>query len=173
MKIKLVILLLLFSVYSFSKETYTKHKSSKYGYTIEYPSTFIKKEAKGKHIDLKVVNKKGYSIIVIVNTLLPQEKKLTISDLLKIPDIEWEQSIQMPNMKIVKKGKCLTDQGREGVFLNYTEIGIEANAVKLYHMNYIFLKDGLIYNVNATCDVSNISTMQSVFFRTLQSFTIN
>lgn len=161
---------LLLNILLFATTTYKIFKSTKYKYSIEYPSNFIKKEAKGKNIDFKVADDKtGNSIVIVVKALLPYEKNTTIYDYIKPPNEYIEQAIQLPNVKIEKKGICQTEDGRKGAYLHYTSKEINYT---LFFMNYTFIEKGIVYVVTATCNENQKSAMQPIFFRTLQSFSL-
>lgn len=167
-KITLLILMLTFHL-AYAQNSYRSYKSLKYNYSIEYPNSFTKKNIIGKNIDFKVVDSNGNSIIVVVKKLLGQGEKLTINDILKIPSASWESNLQLPNVKVVKKGKVSVD-GQLGMFLFYTSKDIN-DPITLYYMNYFFIFNEYIYNLTATCNIKDISHMQPIFFRALQSFT--
>lgn len=154
---------------SFSQNTYQTHTSLKYQYSIEFPNTFIKQNIIGANIDFKVANNKGNSIIIIVKKLLSQEVNMTTNDILKIPSESWENNLQLPQVKVIKKGVVSVDS-REGMFLHYTSTDY-GNSITSYHTNYLFIFKGYLYNLTATCDIKDLSKMQPVFFRALQSFT--
>lgn len=66
MKKLLIIFLTLTFYVAFTQNSYLIYSSSKYYYTIEYSSSFVKRNIIGKNIDFKVVDNKGNSILVVV-----------------------------------------------------------------------------------------------------------
>lgn len=167
-----VIFMLLFQTCLWGQVNFNNFKSSKYGYTIEYPTDFSFKEATGRNVDFKVVNPNGSSIITVVRELPYEERNLTASDLLLIPNEQWEQSLPLPNVTVLKKGKCTTNQGK-GMFIHYTSKNMGTDAYTLYYMNYMFIHNGYIYTVTTACDVNDLALMQAKFFRALESFSLN
>jgi hypothetical protein len=165
----LLLFLTLTSQIAFTQNSYHTYLSLRYSYSIEYSSSFAKQSIIGKNIDFKVADREGNSIIVVVKKLLTQEEDMTITDILNIPSSSWEANVQLPNVKVIKKGEVSVDS-RKGMFLHYTSKDIDS-PMTLYHTNYFFLFEGYLYNLSATCDINDISKMQPIFFRALQSFT--
>ncbi len=157
----------LFNAFSNSFELF--HRSPKYLYSIEIPKGFSQMEIIGKNVDLKYGDEKGNSIIVIVKKLLPQEQAMTANDLLNIPNSYWETNLQLPNVKIKKKGKVSVDY-QDGMFLHYTSKH-DSESYTLYYTNYLFIFNGYQYCLTATCEDTDLAKMQPIFFRALQSFT--
>jgi hypothetical protein len=155
------------SVFPQSK-TYKTYVSAKWGYSIEYQTTFSPKEATGRNVDFKVADSNGNSIIVVVKKLLPQEEKVTVDDLLSIPASTWENNLQLPNVKVIKKGIVYVGN-QKGMFLHYTSKDLTKNYT-LYYTNYFFYYKGYNYTLTGTCEIDNLSKMQPVFFRAFDSF---
>jgi hypothetical protein len=89
----------LFSTYINSFELY--HRSLKYSYSIEIPKGYSQEEIVGKNVDLKYVNDKGYSIVLVVKKL-PKNEKATIEDMLTLSDDFWIKMSLYSEMKIIK-----------------------------------------------------------------------
>jgi len=149
-------------------KSYKTYVSSKWGYSIEYQTTFVPKEATGRNVDFKVVDPNGNSIVVVVKKLLPQEEKVTVDDLLSIPASTWENNLQLPNVKVIKKGIVYVGN-QKGMFLHYTSKDLTKNYT-LYYTNYFFYYKGYNYTLTGTCEIDNLSKMQPVFFRAFDSF---
>lgn len=149
-------------------KSYKTYVSNKWGYSIEYQTTFSPKEITGRNIDFKVSDSNGNSIIVVVKKLMPQEEKVTIDDLLSIPASTWENNLQLPNVKVIKKGVVYVDN-QKGMFLHYTSEDLVKNYT-LYYTNYFFYYKGYNYTLTATCDINKLSNMQPIFFRAMDSF---
>lgn len=90
----------LFSSHIDSFELY--HKSRKYSYSIEIPKGYSQQEIVGKNVDLKYVNDKGYSIILVVKKL-PQNAKESIDDMSTVSNDTWIKMSPFSEMKIIKK----------------------------------------------------------------------
>lgn len=149
-------------------KSYKNYVSEKWGYSIEYQTTFSHKEATGRNVDFKVADARGNSVIVVVKKLLPQEEKVTIDDLLSIPASTWENNLQLPNVKVIKKGVVFVDN-QKGMFLHYTSEDLVKDYT-LYYTNYFFYYKGNNFTLTATCDINNLAQMQSTFFRAMDSF---
>jgi len=167
-KILILVLTLSFQL-TFAQKTYQTYTSSNYNYSIEYRSDFIKRDIIGKNIDFKVADDNGNSIIVIVKKLLPQERNMTTDDMLNIPNEYWEANLQLPKVKVIKKGIVYVDSIK-GMFLHYSSTELD-DSYTLYYTNYFFVVSGYLYHITATCDLVDLSKMQPIFFRALHSFT--
>lgn len=154
----------LFSNYINSLELY--HKSPKYSYSIEIPKGYSQEKIVGKNVDLKYVNDKGYSIVLVVKKL-PQNEKASIDDMLSLSDDFWIKMSPYSDMKIIKKGIVFVDNTK-GFFMSYTAKE-EIDKDPLYYNNYMFIKNGVIYTLTTTCKQEDIYDMRSVFFRVSNS----
>ncbi len=154
----------LFSTYINSFELY--HKSPKYSYSIEIPKGYSQEKIVGKNVDLKYVNDKGYSIVLVVKKL-PQNEKASIDDMLALSDDFWIKMSPYSDMKIIKKGTVFVDNTK-GFFMSYTAKEI-IDKDPLYYNNYMFIKNGVIYTLTTTCKQEDIYDMRSVFFRVSNS----
>ena len=169
---KTITIILLLSLCQFvlsQTKTYKTYVSEKYGYTIEYQTTFSIKEKTGRNIDFKVADSNGSSIIIVVKKLMPQEEKTTIDDILSIPSSFWENNSQLPNVKVIKKAFVYVNN-QKGMFLHLTSEDLVEHYT-LYYTTYIFLYRGYNYTLTATCDINNLNSMQTVIFRAFDSFT--
>ncbi len=166
-KLFLSIIALSASQFSIGQTNYKTYKSPKYGYAIEHQTAFKTQNIIGSNIDYKVADPNGNSIIVIVKNL-NSNARVTSEDLLNIPNSNWEANLQLPNVKIIKKGKAYVD-GEDGMFLHYTSKDI-SKGYTLYYTNYMFVVGGYLFTLTATCDLDNLARMQPIFFRSLQSF---
>jgi hypothetical protein len=170
MKIWSIVIFLSLNLFVSSQtKSYKTYNSNKYGYSIEYQTTFSPKEITGRNIDFKVGNLNGNSIIVVVKKLTPQEEKVTIDDLLTIPASTWENNMQLPNVKVIKKGIVYVDS-QKGMFMHYTSEDLVKN-YRLYYTNYFFYYKGYNYTLTGTCDINDLNKMQPIFFRAFDSFT--
>lgn len=154
----------LFSAFINSFELY--HKSPKYSYSIEIPKGYGQEEIVGKNVDLKYVNDKGYSIVLVVKKL-PQNEKASIDDMLSLSDDFWIKMSPYSEMKIIKKGTVFVDNTK-GFFMSYTAKEV-IDKQPLYYSNYMFIKNGVIYTLTANCKKDDIYNMRSVFFRVSNS----
>ncbi|MDC9723476.1 MAG: hypothetical protein PSN34_12000 [Urechidicola sp.] len=154
----------LFSNYINSFELY--HKSPKYSYSIEIPKGYSQQEIVGKNVDLKYVNDKGYSIILVVKKL-PQDAKGSIDDMFTVSNDSWIKMSPFSEMKIIKKGSLFVDNTK-GFFISYTAKEV-IDKEPLYYNNYMFIKNGVIYTLTTTCKQEDIYDMRSVFFRVSNS----
>lgn len=162
----LSITLLFQSVFSQTTK-YNEYNSSKYGYFIEYPPNFNQMNATGKNVDFKVVDKNGYSIVIVVK---PGQKEI-IQATIDMSNSDWEKRFQMPDAKIVKKIPIWLD-GQKGVAIHVkAKNGFESDAKTMYYTNYMFVYKENLYVLTATCDINDLFSMQATFFRTLESFT--
>jgi len=169
MKVLAIIVLLSLNQIAFSQtKSYKTFVSERYSYSIEHQTSFSQKEITGKNIDFKVADSKGNSIIVVVKKLMPHEEKATIDDILSIPASTWEDNLQLPNVKVIKKGVVYVDN-QKGMFMHYTSEDLVKNYT-LYYTNYFFYYKGYNYTLTATCDINNLAQMQSTFFRAMDSF---
>ncbi|MBN1182370.1 MAG: hypothetical protein JXB49_08800 [Bacteroidales bacterium] len=166
--ISIVFLLTLSQSVLAQPKSYKIYVSSKWGYSIEYQTIFSPREATGRNVDFKVGDSIGNSIIVIVKKLMPHEEKVTVDDLLSIPTSTWENNLQLPNVKVIKKGIVYVDN-KKGMFLHYTSKDLVKNYT-LYYTNYFFYYKGYNYTLTGTCDINNLNKMQPVFFRAFDSF---
>lgn len=154
----------LFSTFINSFELY--HKSPKYSYSIEIPKGYSQEEITGKNVDLKYVNDKGYSIVLVVKKI-PENEKFSIDDMLEVSDDFWIKILPYSEIKIIKKGTVFVDNTK-GLFISYTAKEF-IDKEPLYYSNYMFLKNGVIYTLTATCKQDDIYNMRSVFFRVSNS----
>jgi len=154
----------LFSNYINSFELY--HKSPKYSYSIEIPKGYSQQEIVGKNVDLKYVNDKGYSIILVVKKL-PQDAKGSIDDMSTVSNDTWIKMSPFSEMKIIKKGSLFVDNTK-GFFISYTAKEV-IDKEPLYYNNYMFIKNSVIYTLTTTCKQEDIYDMRSVFFRVSNS----
>lgn len=169
MKICLSILFLSLTMFVSSQtKSYKTYLSDKYGYSIEYQTSFSPKEITGRNIDFKVADSNGNSIIVVVKKLMPQEEKVTVDDLLSIPASTWESNMQLPNVKVIKKGFVYVNN-QKGMFMHYTSEDLVKNYT-LYYTNYFFYYKGYNFTFTGTCDINDLSKMQPIFFRAFDSF---
>ena len=150
----------MFSTFINSFELY--HKSPKYSYTIEIPKGYSQEEIVGKNVDLKYVNDKGYSIVLVVKAL-PENETASIDDMLSLSDDFWINMSPYSEMKIIKKGTVYVDNTK-GFFMSYTAKEV-IDKEPLYYSNYMFIKNGVIYTLTANCNPNDIYDMRSVFFR--------
>ncbi len=148
-------------------KSYKTYVSSKWGYSIEYQTTFVPKEATGRNVDFKVVDPNGNSIVIVVKKLLPHEENVTVDDLLEIPASTWENNLQLPNVKVIKKGIVYVGN-KKGMFMHYTSKDLVDNYT-IYYTNYFFYYKGYNYTLTGTCGLDNLSKMQPVFFRAFDS----
>lgn len=163
-----ILFLSLTTLVSSQTKSYKTYVSDKYGYSIEYQTSFSPKEATGRNVDFKVVDSDGNSIVIVVKKLMPQEEKTTIDDVYSIPLGTWEANMQLPNVKAIKKGFVFVDN-QKGMFLHYTSEDLVKNYT-LYYTNYFFYFKGYNYTLTATCEINNLAKMQSIFFRAFDSF---
>lgn len=154
----------LFSTFINSFELY--HKSPKYSYSIEIPKGYSQEEIVGKNVDLKYVNNKGYSIVLVVKKL-PKNEKGSIDDMMSLSDDFWINMMPYSDMKIIKKGNVFVDNTK-GFFMSYTAKEV-IDKEPLYYNNYVFIKNGVIYTLTTTCKPEDIYDMRSVFFRVSNS----
>ena len=117
-KIILVICILILNNYVIAQQI---HKSAKYGYTIELPKGFSERIAKGKNVDLKLVNNVGNSIVIVVKMMPPEQQNYDVYDMANISSKDWEIGLSegLPNPKFIKSGKSYLD-GKKTYWYHYT-----------------------------------------------------
>jgi len=99
---------------------------------------------------------------------IPADQKMTIDDLHKISNETFEINSQLPNVKVIKRGVVSVDN-HQGMFLHYTSTELDGS-MTLYYTNYYLIHGSYIYLLTATCKIKDMSKMQPVFYRALESF---
>lgn len=139
--------------------------SSKYGYTINKPEGFERKTASGIHIDYKVVNNDGSSILVNVSKRLPEEKGIDAHSYSK----EYFQTIfnqTDPNTTINITEKIIID-GKKTFLIYYSYPSNTGNNLKVIEA-YLFFGDNA-YVITTTSDDKHYEVHKNEFLKTIKS----
>lgn len=140
-------------------------KSSKYGYTIDKPSDFEQASATGIHIDYKVINKDGSSILVNVSTRLPEEKSI---DGWSYSEEYFKKvfSYQDPVSVISKTEKIIID-GKKTFLLYYSYPSNRGTNLKVIEA-YLFVENNA-YVITTTSDEQHYAAHKNLFLATIKS----
>lgn len=162
---KILFTTLLFITSLFGHTQSSKYESSKYGYTINIPNGYEQKNAKGIHIDFKVVSQDGSSILVNVSERLLEEKGIDAHSYSKgyFENIFRQND---PNTVISKTEKIIVD-GKKAFLIYYsypTNRGNHLNVVEAY----LFVGNNA-YVITATADDNTFGIRKNLFIQTIKS----
>jgi len=163
------VIILIFICFQMSKVYCQNFKSAIYKYQIEIPKNYNLKEATGKNIDFKAVNKLGSSVIIVVKQLPKESQNYSAKEMSETPKEELEKLLSeyLPNPKFIKSG--LSKLGKEEAFwFHYTSN--QANEPKMYHINYSSNVKGYIYTLTCTCLLNQLDNNMPTFIRAIKSF---
>jgi len=156
----------LFILAAFYGHTQTsKFRSSTYNYTINTPDGFEKKSATGKHIDYKVTNKDGSSILVNVSKRLPEEKGMDGHSYTK----EYFKTVfnqTDPNTIISNTEKIIID-GKKTFLIYYSYPSNRGNYLKVIEA-YLFVGDNA-YVITTTAGDDKYEAYKGIFLQTIKS----
>lgn len=156
----------LFILVAFYGHTQTKKfKSSTYNYTINTPGGFERKSATGKHIDYKVTNQDGSSILVNVSKRLPEEKGMDGHSYTK----EYFKTVfnqTDPNTIISNTEKIIVD-GKKTFLIYYSYPSNRGNYLKVIEA-YLFVGDN-VYVITTTAGDDKYETYKDIFLQTIKS----
>lgn len=153
-------IILCFYTLAFNQTTW---KSTKYNYSIEIPTGFVKSEVVGSNVDFKAT--KGISSIVIVVKILPQEYfSYTIWELIGSLDTYgtlWESDAKeyFDTPKFIKCGKT-TMSNLDTFWFDY----ITENP-SLYSKNYQTKKGNKLYTITLTSPKSESNSYSAIWYR--------
>lgn len=139
-------------------------KSSKYGYTINKPSDFEQATSNGIHIDYKVVNTDGSSILVNVSKRLPEEG----IDAWSYSKEYFEKvfSYQEPVSVISKTEKIIIDD-KKAFLIYYSYPSNRGTNLKVIEA-YLFAGDNA-YVITTTSDEQHYEVHKNVLGETIKS----
>lgn len=156
----------LFILAAFCGHTQTpKFKSSTYNYTINIPDGFERKSATGKHIDFKVANQDGSSILVNVSKRLPDEKGMNGHSYTK----EYFKTVfnqTDPNTIISNTEKIIIDE-KKTFLIYYSYPSNRGNYLKVIEA-YLFVGDNA-YLITATAGDDKYEAYKNIFLQTIKS----
>jgi hypothetical protein len=152
----------------------TKYVSSTYGYSLEIPNGWAKKDRSvALNVDLKLIDGKGNSLIIVVQKTNNANKSMTaFESLSSVSNTAFENSIAAmhPNPRVVKRGK-VNYNNYEYAYIHFTTKG--EGEPMLYHKCFMTLFNSNMYTITATT-YYNTQTETAVYFeRILQTLRLN
>ena len=140
-------------------------KSLKYNYTIDKPNNFEQTPATGVHIDYKVVNRDGSSILVNVSKRLPEEQGIDAWSYSK-EYFEKVFSYQEP-VSVISNTEKIIINGKK-TFLNYYSYPSTRGTNLKVIEAYLFVGVNA-YVITTTSDEQHFAAHKNVFLQTIKS----
>ena len=139
-------------------------KSIKYNYQVEIPQDFKIIKAKGKNVDLKVGNRDGNSIVIVVTKMPAEYKNQSIFQVLgNLEDYAefWKQEANetFNTPILIKYGKTKIS-GYDAFWLDYT-----TDNDTFYYKNYSIKKGDLIFAVTFFSTKKDWNYYSAIWFR--------
>ena len=158
---KYLLYLLLFYNFSYCQSNW---QSIKYNYKVEIPKGFKIKQATGANVDLKVGDKAGNSIIIVVKKIPNAYKNQTIYQVLGNLDSfanDWiEGSKEIFNTpKLIKYGKTKINN-YDAFWLDYT-----TDNDRYYYKNYSIKKGDLVFAITLFSTKEDWNYYSPIWFR--------
>jgi len=154
--------------------------SSKYHYTVEIPKGYEIVPATGLNVDFKVENNYG-AIVIVVKSFPPELQHVvngkTVFDMigdLKSYETEYIEGAHefLSNPIFVKSGKT-TVGGILAYWMDFTTNDTAGNmTITIYNKMYQFMSSSILYTISFTCDQTELTDYQPVWYRFINSFNL-
>ena len=160
-KLIFIVLCMIFCNLSNSQSNWV---SKKYNYEVEIPKDFQIIKATGKNVDLKVGNRDGNSIMIVVTKMPAEYKNQSIFQVLgNLEDYAefWKQEANetFNTLKLIKYGKTKIS-GYDAFWFDYT-----TDNDTFYYKNYSIKKGDLIFAVTFFSTKKDWNYYSAIWFR--------
>lgn len=140
------------------------HTSPKYGYSILIPDGFTPTTNKGVNTDLRVIDKIGNSLVIVIKEL-PNISFKDVAGLLTA-DLEKQSPFKMSNLE---RGKVLIDN-QESVFIKYTN---EVDNIQLAQINYSMPYQNKLFSIAITLRSNVFNEYYPMLEKSMESFKLD
>lgn len=147
----------------------SNNQNKKSDYYIEIPQSFTKESTTGLNVDMKVSDKNGASIIVVLINFPVEYSRYSIWDILGnldsyMKEFEEDGNEYMTNPRVLKYGKT-TMGGMDTFWYDHT-----ISNPYTYFKTYQTKRGRIVYTITFACPYSSIDNYSSIWFRVKNSF---